>query len=119
MSEEIAGRLRRVIAGLPFNKAELADRLEVTPQAVTGWESTGRIGKKSLEGLARVAGTTVEYLLSGKGAVPEPKDPDRAMDHMFRAFGELMESHRALWADYIAMRDRAEAAEAKLADLGE
>jgi len=61
----LAARIRQAIASLPFTKADIAEKLEVTPQAITGWETKGRIGKKSLSGLAALTGRSVNYFLTG------------------------------------------------------
>ncbi|GAA5075645.1 hypothetical protein GCM10025759_19370 [Lysobacter panacisoli] len=67
----VAERLKKAIADLPYSKSEVADRLGVSPQAVTGWESTGRIGKKSLAGLALMSGRSVHYFLTGEQEPPQ------------------------------------------------
>lgn len=67
----LAARIREVIADMPQTKAEISEALGVTPQAITGWETTGRIGKKSLAGLAALSGKAITYFLSGQKSMPE------------------------------------------------
>lgn len=62
----LASRIRAVIADLPYSKADTAERLGVTPQAITGWEKRGRIGKTALTKLAALTGHSVAYFLTGK-----------------------------------------------------
>lgn len=62
----LAARIRQAIAALPWTKAEVAERLEVSPQAITGWETKGRIGKQSLAGLAALTGLSINYFLTGR-----------------------------------------------------
>lgn len=68
---DLARRVREVIFDLPYTKADLAEMLGVTPQAITGWERTGRIGKKSLSGLSAISGYSVHYFLTGEVAAAE------------------------------------------------
>lgn len=69
-SPAVAARVRATIAAIPRTKSEIAELLGVTPQAITGWETTGRIGKKSLSGLADLAGKSVVYFLTGLDVEP-------------------------------------------------
>lgn len=64
----IAARIRKAIKGLDLTKAEIAERLGVTPQAITGWETKGRIGKQSLVGLANLAGLPIQHFLGAPGS---------------------------------------------------
>ena len=47
MSEELAKRIDKAIAESGLSKAEIARKLDVTPQAVNGWVKKGKITKKS------------------------------------------------------------------------
>ncbi len=69
--EAFKARIRELIAALPYTKAEVAERLGVTPQAVTGWETKGRISRKSLAGLAALADVSVDSIMGA----PEPQRP--------------------------------------------
>jgi len=73
---EMAARLREVIAGIPLTKADIAERLGVTAQAITGWETKGRIAKKNLAALSALAGRAPEYLLSGAVGETDADWPD-------------------------------------------
>lgn len=64
-NKELALRVKEAIEALPFTKAVLAEKLDVTPQAITGWEKTGRIAKKKLAGLAALTGSSINYFLTG------------------------------------------------------
>lgn len=64
----LAARIRKAIKDLPLSKAEVAERLGVTPQAITGWETKGRIGKQSLAGLANLTGLPLQHFLGGAAA---------------------------------------------------
>lgn len=63
-NDELAELIRQAIAASPKTKAEIAELLGVSPQAVTGWEKNGRIGKKTLAGLALLTGHPMEHFLS-------------------------------------------------------
>jgi phage repressor protein C with HTH and peptisase S24 domain len=49
-----------------ISQAEIARRLDVTPQAVNGWIRTGTISKKKLAQLARETGSNLEGLMLGR-----------------------------------------------------
>lgn len=66
----LAGRVREAIAALPYNKAEVAERLGVSPQAITGWETKGRIGKTSLARLALLCGRSTDFFITGQDEDP-------------------------------------------------
>ncbi len=72
----LAKRIRDAIAQLPHTKAEVAERLGVSPQAITGWESKGRIGKTSLSRLALLCGRSVDYFITGAEQSPASDDSD-------------------------------------------
>lgn len=77
-TEEIAERVREAIEGMPMSKASVAEAAGVSPQAITGWMSTGRIGKTSIATLARLSGKPIEYFMyrdwerATSGRVVEP-----------------------------------------------
>jgi phage repressor protein C with HTH and peptisase S24 domain len=60
---ERARRIRDAIRASQISKTALAEQLGVSPQAITGWETTGRIGKESLAGLAAATGRPIEYFI--------------------------------------------------------
>lgn len=63
----IAERIANARKDMNLNQSELARALSVTPQAVQSWES-GKARPKGarLENLAKVLGTTAEWLIMGK-----------------------------------------------------
>src|SRR5690606_36683040 len=63
----MADRLRWVISKMSMTKAEIAETLGVSQQAITGWEKTGRISKRNLVGLAELSGHPLQYLMHGTG----------------------------------------------------
>lgn len=62
-NEERAARIREAIAASGKQKSVIAERLGVSAQAITGWETTGRIGKATLAGLALLVGRPIEHFL--------------------------------------------------------
>lgn len=64
-AEERAGRIAEAIrvCTKTRTKAQVAELLGVTPQAITGWEKTGRINRQSLAGLALLSGHPIEYFI--------------------------------------------------------
>ena len=65
MSEELAKRIDKAIAESGLSKAEIARKLDVTPQAVNGWVKKGKITKEYLAELSGLIGTTPNKLLFG------------------------------------------------------
>jgi transcriptional regulator with XRE-family HTH domain len=65
-SKEMARRIKMAMdeAKPPITGADLAEACGVTPQAVSGWRSTGRLGKRHLMTIARLTGRPVEYFVS-------------------------------------------------------
>ncbi len=62
-NEERAERIREAIANAPMKKSALAEFLGVSPQAITGWETTGRIARGTMAGLATAAGKPIEFFI--------------------------------------------------------
>jgi phage repressor protein C with HTH and peptisase S24 domain len=44
-------------------KGDVAELLGVSPQAITGWEKTGRISRQAMAGLALLSGHPIEYFI--------------------------------------------------------
>lgn len=68
----IVDRVRAALSKAQISDAEIARRLGVTPQAVSGWWRTGRISKTSLSGVARETGRSLEQLIEPE-TVGEPR----------------------------------------------
>lgn len=65
-SEERALRIREAVESAPMSKTALAELLQVSPQAITGWEKTGRINRNSMAGLATASGRPIEFFIRRK-----------------------------------------------------
>lgn len=66
LPEERAARIREAIRGVVpsrMSKAALAEAVDVSPQAITGWETTGRIGRASMRRLALVTNRPLEFFM--------------------------------------------------------
>lgn len=61
----LAKKIADAIKGSPLNSKEVADACDVTPQAVNGWKSTGRISKEMLGKLADVLKVPLSHFISG------------------------------------------------------
>ena len=61
----LARRLKEVINNSGFTKAEIARACDVSPQALTGWLKTGRVGKDSLVLIANKMDIDLGWLVSG------------------------------------------------------
>lgn len=62
---DVGKRIQGLREKSKLNQSELARALSVTPQAVQKWESGGTPRGARLQDIARVLGTTAEYLLFG------------------------------------------------------
>ena len=65
-AKELGRRLTKAMdeADPPVTGAALASECGVTPQAVSGWRKTGRLGKRHLPTIIRLTGKSAEYFLS-------------------------------------------------------
>lgn len=62
--EEMARRVRFAFKNVPRGAAaRIAVELDITPQAVSGWQRTGKVDKANIPTLARHTGRRVEYFL--------------------------------------------------------
>lgn len=66
---ELAKRLKAAMAESGLSGSDLARICRVTPQAVSGWRSNGRIAKSHLQTIAEATGKPLEYFL-GNGKHP-------------------------------------------------
>ena len=67
----IADRIREAVA-LCRSKVYVANECGVTEQAVTGWETTGRIAKKHFQKISDLSGLNLLWLLTGEGEKRAP-----------------------------------------------
>lgn len=58
-------RLRQAIDRTGLSKAKVAAALGITPQSVSSWLKTGRISKRSLQDLAKLAAVPAAAILDG------------------------------------------------------
>lgn len=69
----ISDRIRQALKDAKISQADIARELDVTPQAVNGWLTTGRIGKASLRELAKHTRKPLDYFLDETLAPPPYK----------------------------------------------
>lgn len=63
-----AERIREAIASKPRGiKVRIANKCDVKPQAITGWEKLGKIDKNHLAVVADETGYSLDWLITGKG----------------------------------------------------
>lgn len=68
MGKQLTSRQERIAEAIRRSgrsQADIARDLGIQPQSITGWLTTGRIGKKSLLYLARVSSLTPDEILEG------------------------------------------------------
>jgi plasmid maintenance system antidote protein VapI len=65
VDEAMKKRLIEVLAGA--NLAQLADEMDVSPQAINNWKNRGKITKDNAFTLARLRGFNPEWLITGFG----------------------------------------------------
>lgn len=69
--QRLAALIRTAIAESGKSKTLIASEVEVTPQAITGWEKTGKVGRDTLGKLAAAVGKPVAFFFD---AEPDPED---------------------------------------------
>lgn len=62
----LSDRMQAALRDARISKAEIARRLEVSPQAVNGWFKTGTILKGNLARFAKETGVSLEWLVGGE-----------------------------------------------------
>lgn len=67
--------IRKAIDDAGLIPAEVARRLDTSPQAVNGWLTTGRISKPMLAKLALLTGKPIEYFLGGAATTLTASEP--------------------------------------------
>jgi len=63
-AKELSRRIIRAMDEADISGAALAAACKVTPQAVSGWRRTGRIGKRHLTTLSLLTGRPVEFFVA-------------------------------------------------------
>lgn len=93
-NEALARRVRQAIEASGMAPADIARRLDVTPQAVNGWMTTGTIGKPKLFQLAELTGYDLGWLVTGRGQL-RLKEPmaDYVYVPRYQATGGLGRGH--------------------------
>ena len=71
-NQERAAQIKEAIASSGMKKSAIAEKLGIKPQAITGWETTGRIHRTMLRELGNVLGRN----LSGDEATINDLDDD-------------------------------------------
>jgi phage repressor protein C with HTH and peptisase S24 domain len=61
--DELARRLKAAITAAPISQEAIAEEFGVTPQAVSGWIRTGKIGKDKLPRLASLLGRELSFFM--------------------------------------------------------
>lgn len=106
---------RRLVAAMDkadprVTSAALAKECGVTPQAVNGWRTTGRVAKRHLATVAKLTGKPLEYFLGDtNGAIAASHGLKLGIEEA-EAIKRLRESHQD-WRRYVlglAMVDRRE-----------
>ena len=88
MAMDIAARIRQCREALQLTKAELADKADLTPAAITQFEEGDRVpSAESLKKLSDALKVSVDYLLGSGEDLKFLKDPQ--MQAMFRGMKQL------------------------------
>lgn len=70
MIESIGSRIETAMQDAGLTKAQVATKLNTSPQAVYGWVKTDRIRKDNLSRLALILGVSTDWLVFGEGYTP-------------------------------------------------
>jgi hypothetical protein len=107
-SKELGRRISKALeeADPPVTGTALAKACNVTPQAVSGWRKTGRVGKRHLTTISRLTGKSLEYFISthvtpanGKTGIPKPWLVEKIVDEeaflvVFRTWQDARQQDR-------------------------
>ena len=66
MVETVGDRIEKAINDSGLKKAEIARRVNVSPQAITKWSKKGSIEKKNLLKFCNITGASYEWIMTGK-----------------------------------------------------
>ena len=124
-SPELGNRLRKAMEDAQKTGADLAAHCGVTPQAVSSWRKTGRIGKRHLKRVAEYLGKSLEYFLSEKGInerktngsspewLKESVSDQKSFYDLFRAWQDTDEEGRKILLGAVASVRMLDAAKAR------
>jgi hypothetical protein len=107
-SKELGRRISKALeeADPPVTGTALAKACNVTPQAVSGWRKTGRVGKRHLTTISRLTGKSLEYFVAanvtthnGKSGTPKPWLVEKVLDEemflvVFRTWQDARQQDR-------------------------
>jgi hypothetical protein len=106
-AKEVGRRIAKAMdeADPPVTGSSLAKACHVTPQAVSSWRTTGRVGKRHLTTISRLTGRSLEYFVSasvpanGKSGIPKPWLVEKVVDEeaflvVFRTWQDARQQDR-------------------------
>lgn len=110
----LAARVKEALTSLPRgSKKKLADACDITPQALTGWVSTGRVNKTNLAKLSDASNFELTYLITGTGPKLKPDKTVMAQaanpKHGSDAIESLTSSYQLLSSETLPLLDAAQA----------
>ena len=97
--KELAAKLEMAIKAKGLTKAEVARKLETTPQAVNGWVKKGQISKDNLTALANLLGRTVDSIINDNAVLKDSNNVQEPNTMYFLFSDEEMSKIKTI-ADY-------------------
>lgn len=89
---DVAKRLKEALNRTKIKPADLAERFDITAQAVNGWLITGRISRPRLMQLCEMLGVSYDWIMTGRGSI-EP-DPNATLERYIELLAEAIEDVR-------------------------
>jgi transcriptional regulator with XRE-family HTH domain len=72
-NRELAAKIAAAISASPLSAKEIAEACGVTPQAINGWKTTGRISKEMLVDFAKVVKVPLAHFISNESPAAHPQ----------------------------------------------
>lgn len=96
----LAAKIRTAIAESGLTKASIAEQVDKSAQAITGWTTTGRIDKFTLAKLAPIVGKPLSYFVGDDADQPTSvahlEQRVRDLTTIVTALVQAMPAHRPL-----------------------
>lgn len=89
---DVAKRLKQALDRSKIKQVELADRFDLTPQAVRGWFFTGRISRPRLLKLCEILRVSYNWVMTGRGSM-DP-DPNATSERYIELLAEAIQDIR-------------------------
>lgn len=102
---ELGRRMKKALDDAGLTQSYIAEKMDVTPQAVSAWFKTGRIAKNRLGRFAKLVYRDLDYFLSDPKAVLTKMSVSNTDAEEVRAFLTANGTWRSLWLEVVKKND--------------